>query len=95
MINSTLSQTHGTITLGHEGVDTAFMPAYIVSHNQTTTTIVLTANGVETVATAGTQQQRNYAGWQMVTSGTTGNIQIRLNNWTMTIGSLKSIVRYT
>jgi hypothetical protein len=34
-------------------------------------------------------------GFQKVTSGTQVTVALKLNNWTMTTGTIKTIVRYT
>lgn len=95
MIETTASQTNGTISLGHSGDSDAFVPATTVTHNLTLSTITFPQGGVIGAAAAETQPDAKIDGFQMVTSGTTGAIQLKLNNWTMSSGTIKTKVRYT
>jgi len=94
MIETSISQTNGTISLGHSGDSDAFVPAVVVTHNLTLSTIGFPSGGSVGSVVAPTPLATKMAGLQLVTSGTTGNICLKLNNWTMSTGTVKSIVRY-
>lgn len=98
MIETTASQTNGTISVGFttdSGIDT-LMGAAVVTHNETLSVIRLPMlsplDGV-------VDYDANFAGkmtfFQKVTSGTQVTIALKLNNWTSSSGTIKSIVRYT
>ena len=105
VIYSTISQTNGTVSIGFStdaNIDT-FMAASTVTHNLTRSAIslpyqgFLMASGPATV-TSGTNVVTAVAalgGIQKVTTGTQTTISVKLNNWTMTTGTIYSIVRYT
>jgi len=95
MVETGASQTSGTISIGHLGDVDAFSPAEDISHNLTLSTLSFPSGGALGGATTTLQNEMKIDGLQMVTSGTTGDIVVRLNNWTMTTGTLKSVVRYT
>lgn len=99
IIETSASQTSGTVALGWStDADAAAWGAIIgptdITHNLTTTTISFpgvglvnnlnSANGVPKIA-----------GFQKVTGGTQVTLALKLNNWTMTTGTIKTIVRYT
>lgn len=97
-IYSTASQTNGTVSIGFStdaAVDT-FLSATTLSHNLTRTTIELPgglnspATSTSTTLFVGTMN-----GFQFVTTGTQVTVSLKLNNWTMTTGTVKTIVRYT
>lgn len=105
LVDSSISQSNGTLSVGFStdaSVDT-FMAATTISHNLTRTAISLPfvgiiqayASATTTNATAVLQSFGVLGGYQKVTGGTQTTISVKLNNWTMTTGSLKSIVRYT
>jgi len=104
-IASSASQTNGTVSIGYS-VDNAddlaatgvsnFLAPVTLTHNLTRTSIslpggVLTGNVLAggVAITAGV-----LGGFQGVTNGTQTTIAVKLNNWTMTTGSIKTIVRY-
>ena len=107
-IYSTLSQTSGTVSIGYS-VDATddlaptgvanFLAPYTITHNLTRTTITIPGPGLINTANytgAGvTIAYAVYAGLQAVTTGTQTTIAVKLNNWTMTTGTIKTIVRYT
>lgn len=105
-ILTTLSQTNGTIGLGYSvdatddllstGV-TNFMAATTITHNLTKTSIVLPGGSTEGgTSTSGTLTfVMKSGGYQSVTSGTQTTIGLKLNNWTMTSGTIKTAVYYT
>jgi len=99
VIGTSAAQTSGTVAVGWstEADAAAFgsiMAPTDITHNLTTTTISLpgvglvnnlnSANGIPKIAA-----------FQLVTGGTQVTVAVKLNNWTMTTGTLKSIVRYT
>lgn len=97
LIETTASQTSGTISVGFStdaSVDTFLAPTNI-THNLTRSSISLfgaplvnnlnSANGIGKIG-----------GFQFVTvGGTQTTLAVKLNNWTMTSGTLKTVVRYT
>lgn len=104
LIETSASQTNGTISVGFTtdaNIDT-LLGVSTITHNLTQTSISLpygfiSASGPATV-TSGTNVTHfpgAQAGFQKVTSGTQVTIALKLNNWTMTTGTVKSIVRYT
>ena len=98
-IETSASQTSGTISLGFStdaNVNT-LLPATTVTHNLTRSGIVLPEGGILGTAVAALGQPDNFvqAGFQLVTSGTQVTVSLKLNNWTMTTGTIKTIVRYT
>lgn len=107
-IYSTVSQTSGTISIGYS-VDSTddlaptgvsnFLAPYTITHNLTRTSIAIPGTGLLNSANyTGVGLTIAYAvmaGVQGVTSGTQTTIAVKLNNWTMSTGTLKTIVRYT
>lgn len=96
MIQTSVTQTNGTVSVGFStdaSVDT-FLGATNVTHNLTATTISLFGgvmlNNLNTAMMAG-----KLGGFQFVTGGTQTTISVKLNNWTMTTGTMKTLVRYT
>ena len=102
-IYTTLSQTNGTVSIGYS-VDTTddiaptgvsnFLAASTITHNLTRTSISL-PGGTTFDATVPVRASGVLAGFQGVTTGTQTTIAVKLNNWTMTTGTIKTIVRYT
>ena len=99
-LESSVSQTGGTISVGFStdaSIDTFLTPTTL-THNLTRTSISLprgVAQGNVAAAGSAIQQVGKIAAFQLVTAGTQTTISVKLNNWTMTTGTLKSIVRYT
>lgn len=107
-ILTTASQTSGTISVGYiedttdilatSGVSD-FMAPFTLTHNLTRTSISLPGSGIlNSVNYTGaglTIVPMAFNGFQAVTAGTQTTIGIKLNNWTMTSGTIKTIVRYT
>jgi len=96
IVESTTSQTSGTISIGFNtdsSVDTLF-PATNVTHNLTKSTVSIPAGGLINNLNSANGQAKT-GGFQLVTGGTQTTVAIKLNNWTMTNGTLKSVVRYT
>ena len=105
-IYSTVSQTSGTVSVGYSvdatddlaptGVSN-FMAATTLSHNLTKTSIILPGGTIpgSTPTSSSIGLVAVNAGFQGVTSGTQTTIAVKLNNWTMTTGTVKTIVRYT
>lgn len=100
MIDTSISQSNGTLSLGWASdADAAgwgdIVSNVVITHNNTTSTLSFPAEGdVGLVATAA-QPTNKYQGFLKVTSGTQVTVAIKLNNWTMTTGTIKTIVRYT
>ena len=107
-IYTTASQTSGTVSIGYS-VDSTddlaptgvsnFLAPYTITHNLTRTSIAIPGVGLlnsSNYTGAGlTIAYAVMAGFQAVTSGTQTTIAVKLNNWTMTTGTVKTIVRYT
>ena len=87
------SLTTNTISIGHAGDVDAFFSAEI-SSNETFATISI-PNGMFQTAALGYAPCHSSAVMPHTTDGTTGTIQINLNPWTVTSGTIKTIVRYT
>jgi hypothetical protein len=106
-VYSSVSQTSATISVGYlydaanvlaTGGCSDFLPASTITHNLTRTSIALPTgifSGNMLAGSAGVINYGTLAGFQAVTGGTATTIAIKLNNWTMTTGTIKSIVRYT
>ncbi len=96
IIDTTVSQTSGTISIGFNSdasIDT-ILAAATLTHNLTRTTISLPI-GIINIGAAAALASVVTAGYQKVTGGTQCTVAIKLNNWTMTTGTIKTIVRYT
>ena len=96
-IYSTVSQTSGTVSIGFStdaSVNTFLAPTSL-THNNTVTTISLWGKGVSTQNLTPAEQFGTLAGFQYVTTGTAVTVSLKLNNWTMTTGTVKTVVRYT
>ena len=105
-IITSVSQTSGTIGIGYSVDDTNdllstgvanFLAPITVTHNATRTSISLPGGSIlgGTATSSTVALTMVNAGFQGVTSGTQTTIAVKLNNWTMTTGTIKSIVRYT
>ncbi len=99
IIETSASQTSGTVAVGFStDADAAafgsLMAPTNITHNLTVTTISLPCGGVVNNLNADSGVPK-IAGFQKVITGTQVTIALKLNNWTMTTGSVKSIVRYT
>jgi hypothetical protein len=98
IIETTASQTSGTISLGWSEDALAsygtLYPASTICHNLTTTTISL-QGGVMGVGTAAGYVTGRAGALQTVTTGTRTTISLQFNNWTMSFSTIKTIVRYT
>jgi len=96
-IYTTASQTSGTVSIGFStdaAVDTLLAPVTL-THNQTVTTISLWGGKVAQQNLTTAAMDGVLAGFQKVTGGTQVTVSLKLNNWTMTTGTVKTIVRYT
>lgn len=105
-IYTSVTQTNGTVGIGYvcdaadclsaTGVANFFAPTRI-THNGTRTSIALPGPGLimTPTATSSTITCGVLDGFEAVTSGTQTTIGIKLNNWTMTTGTIKTVVRYT
>ena len=97
MIETSASQTNGTLSLGWSE-DSAFgtiLQPVTISHNLTASTISLHAPGIVNAVAALAQASGNINAFGKVTAGTLCTVTLQINNWTMTTGTIKSIVRYT
>ena len=106
MIDTTISQTSGTVSIGYS-VDATddlaptgvanFLAPQTITHNQTKTSIMIPGGLIIGSTTTSTSITLNAvtAGFQGVTAGTQVTIAVKLNNWTMSTGTIKTIVRYT
>src|SRR3990167_5964345 len=99
LINTTASQTSGTVSIGFSTDSTvaSFLVPTTITHNLTRSSIVLPSGNILGTAVAALGQLDNFvtAGFQFVTTGTQVTVSLKLNNWTMTTGTVKTIVRYT
>jgi hypothetical protein len=100
MIETSVSQTNGNLSLGFStDADAAAFGSIVapvsITHNQTISTLKFPGTYPIGNVTAVTGIPDKIAGFQKVTSGTQVTIALKLNNWTMTTGTVKSIVRYT
>src|SRR3990167_1668367 len=99
-IETSLTQTSGTVSVGFSTdalVDT-FMAPHTMTHNLTRTGIVLPRGGNyagPTTTGVSVAFHGAFDGFQFVTAGTQVTVAVKLNNWIMTTGTLKTIVRYT
>lgn len=102
-IETTASQTNGTISIGFSsdalaaGSHNAFLAPTTISHNLTRTSLRLPGPGIisQATATSSTIFVGTMGGFQKVLDATNTTITVKLNNWTMTSGTMKTIVRYT
>lgn len=96
-IYTTASQTSGTVSIGWstDANVNSFLAATTLTHNKTVTTINLWGDGVSEQSQMTSEKDGTLAGFQSVSAGTQTTISIKLNNWTMTTGTVKTIVRYT
>jgi len=98
MIATTTSQTNGTLSLGwsEDATFGTIMSPVTITHNATLSTISLPTGGIlGNVVTIGGPDAFKIGAFQEVTSGTKNTITLQINNWTMTNGTIKTIVRYT
>lgn len=105
-ILTTASQSSGTVSIGY-AEDTAdtlsatgnadFLIPTTLTHNNTRTSLFLPGGTIPggTSTSSSIALVMPMAGFEGVTSGTQTTIAVKLNNWTMTTGTIKSIVRYT
>ena len=97
VVETSASQTNGTISIGYSS-DTAidtFLKPVTITHNATSSTVVLPAAGILGAVVALTQTQSIPMGnFNTSPTNSAGTITLKLNNWTMTTGTVKSIVRY-
>lgn len=99
-IETTASQTSGTVSIGFAsdalaaGSHNAFLAPTTITHNGTRSSIIL-PSGIISDGTVVVYGHGALGGFQKVLDGTATTISIKLNNWTMTTGTVKTIVRYT
>ena len=99
VVNTSISQTNGTIGLGWASdADAAAWGALMaetdVTHNATTSTIRFPTHGIVNNLNAANGIVK-ISGFQFEATGTRVTVALKLNNWTMSTGTLKTIVRYT
>ena len=98
VIATSISQSSGTIGLGWASdADAANWGALItetsVTHNNTVSTLQFPSLGIVQNLNAGNGLPK-ISGFQAVTAGTQTTVALKLNNWTMSTGTIKTIVRY-
>lgn len=98
-IITSVTQSSGTVSIGFNtdaNVD-SLMAATTITHNLTRTSIGLGLGNNILVAGTNTYYAMTITGFQLAlaTNDTRTTISIKLNNWTMTTGTVKTIVRYT
>ncbi len=105
-IYTSVAHTGGTVSIGYlydaanvlaTGGCANFLAPTAITANTTRTSITLPGPGIVQfpTATSGTVTPGVLAGFEAVTDGTATTIAIKLNNWTMTTGTIKSLVCYT
>ena len=100
-IYTTISQTSGTVSIGFStdalaaGSHSTFLAPTTLTHDKTVTTISLWGAGVTQQNLTTAAVDGVLAGFQKVLDGTATTIALKLNNWTMTTGTVKTVVRYT
>lgn len=96
-IYTTAAQTSGTVSIGYstDATINTFLAPTTITHNKTVTTIELWGGGLSQQSLTTADCDGTLSGFQGVTAGTATTITVKLNNWTMTTGTVKSIVRYT
>lgn len=99
VVATSIAQSSGTIGLGWASdADAAnwgsIMSETDISHNRTVSTVSLYGGIDGNLILAGNNAVK-ISGVQQAASGTRNTIAVKLNNWTMSTGTLKTIVRYT
>lgn len=99
VVATSISQSSGTIGLGWAtDADAAnwgsIMSETNISHDRTVSSVSLYGGIGSNLILAGDNAVK-IAGVQQAASGTRNTIAIKLNNWTMSTGTLKTMVRYT
>lgn len=100
-IYTTVSQTSGTVSIGYStdalaaGSHNAFLAPTTLTHDKTVTTIGLWGAGVTQQNLTTAAVDGVLAGFQKVLDGTATTLALKLNNWTMTTGTIKTVVRWT
>lgn len=99
VINTSAAQTSGTVALGWStDADAAawgtLMAETNITHNGTTSTIRFPGPGIVNNLNADNGAPK-ISGFQTEATGTKVTVALKLNNWTMTTGTIKTIVRYT
>jgi len=100
MIETSASQTDQTVALGWStdadgSAWGSIMGPTVITHNQTISSIVFPGNVDIGNAVADTDVPVKINALQEVTAGTKVTVALKLNNWTATTGTIKSIVRWT
>ena len=99
VVATSISQSSGTIGLGWASeADAAswggIMSETSVTHDRTVSTVSL-YGGISSNLILAADAAIKIAGVHQAASGTRNTIAIKLNNWTMSTGTLKTLVRYT
>ena len=98
IINTSVSQTGGTLALGWStDADAAAWGTLVaettLTHDATTSTLSF-PRGTTVNLNAGNAVPK-ISGFQQEATGTRVTVALKLNNWTMTTGTIKTIVMYT
>ncbi len=98
VINTSVTQSSGTVGLGWStDADAAnwgtLMAETNITHNATTSSISFPAGVINNLNSANGIVK--ISGFQAEATGTQVTVALKLNNWTMTTGTIKTIVRYT
>jgi hypothetical protein len=97
VIETSISQTSGCLALGFSS-DAAYgsvMEQSSIAHNFTLSTLSLFSRQNALYSNTLTGWIMKLNAFQKVISGTQNTLTLQFNNWTMTTGTVKSIVRYT
>lgn len=92
---TSISQTSGALAIGFSE-DSAYgvlFPQTSVTHNLTLTTLSLVSIMLNNSNAA--SGRAKHTALQRVTTGTQTTITLQFNNWTMTTGTVRTVVRYT
>lgn len=100
MIETSASQTDQTVALGWSTDADAsgfgnIVNASVITHNLTVTTLNFPPTGSPIAVVSTAQLPGKMSAFQEVTSGTKVTIALKLNNWTATTGTIKSLVAWT
>jgi len=104
-IYTSITQSSGTVSVGYmydaanvlaTGGCSDFLAPTTLTSAATRTSIALPFGLIQIpTATSATITPGVLAGFQKITAGTQVTIAIKLNNWIMTTGTIKTVVRYT
>lgn len=99
-IATSITQSSGTVSIGYS-TDTSinsFLAPFTITTNLTRSSISLPGPGllnfINYTGSGLTIVPMVFAGFQATPTNSAGTISLKLNNWTMTTGTVKTLVRY-